>query len=131
MADGKIPAFNDVAEHDVGWGAWNVDYILGLDSPWAQYVLSLGLQKLCGISNAETYGERYRVLDATSCPSVIPSFLHESFKNTNEPTCRIHGKRGRRSEGLVVVVGGAGEMRVKSSGKVEWRLGRGRRYPGL
>ncbi|KAI8948488.1 hypothetical protein F4801DRAFT_556711 [Xylaria longipes] len=78
------PAFNDVAEHDVSWGAWNVDYIFDLDSPWAQYILSLGLQKLCEISSAETYEERYRALDATKCPSVTPSFLHEGFEIASE-----------------------------------------------
>ncbi|RYC56095.1 hypothetical protein CHU98_g10120 [Xylaria longipes] len=80
----KMLAFNDVAEHDVSWGAWNVDYIFGLDSPWAQYILSLGLQKLCEISSAETYEERYRALDATKCPSVTLSFLHEGFEIASE-----------------------------------------------
>ncbi|KAI0544218.1 hypothetical protein F4679DRAFT_591684 [Xylaria curta] len=68
-----LPAFDDVAEHDVAWGAWNIQsserggssYLV---SQYTQFLLSLGLEKVYEIASAETYEQRYRALDATRCP---------------------------------------------------------------
>ncbi|KAI1109804.1 hypothetical protein F5Y14DRAFT_390502 [Nemania sp. NC0429] len=77
------PVHNEVAEHDVGWGASNVSYEASPDSFHLQYILSLGIEKLCDIVNAETYEERYRVLDATNGPSSTVSFLYQGFETAN------------------------------------------------
>ncbi|KAI1745779.1 hypothetical protein F4680DRAFT_403203 [Xylaria scruposa] len=69
-----LPAFDDVAEHDVAWGAWNIRSISGpngssyLTSKYTQSLLSLGLKKVYEIASAETYEQRYRVLDAERRP---------------------------------------------------------------
>ncbi|KAK5625957.1 hypothetical protein RRF57_001673 [Xylaria bambusicola] len=80
-----IPAFNDVAEHDVQWGAANVEYDNQIDNSYTQTVLSLGLEKLYEISHAETYEERYRALDAKDSPHPNRNFLHAGLEEeTNE-----------------------------------------------
>ncbi|KAI8635657.1 hypothetical protein F5Y19DRAFT_482857 [Xylariaceae sp. FL1651] len=78
------PAFNDVVEHDIKWGAGGVPYGDSIDSPYIQDVLPLGLEKLHQIATTETYRERERFL----CPGYSPrwtySFLYEVFRNANE-----------------------------------------------
>ncbi|KAI1371051.1 hypothetical protein F4677DRAFT_436620 [Hypoxylon crocopeplum] len=78
------PAFNDIAEHDVAWGVFQVEYSNRVDSPFIQEVLSLGLEKLHQIVNAETYEERWRLLNSRECPNATVSFLHDGLQGANE-----------------------------------------------
>ncbi|KAI0973402.1 hypothetical protein F4678DRAFT_477867 [Xylaria arbuscula] len=74
------PSFNEVAEHDVNWGAANVEYDNEIDNPYVQAVLSRGLEKIYKISRAETYDERYRALNANKCPHCNSSFLCDGLE---------------------------------------------------
>lgn len=76
-------AFNDVAEHDVAWGAFNVDYGDLIDSPYIQHVLSLGLEELHRITLASTYEERYRLLNTPSGPPATSGFLQDALETAN------------------------------------------------
>ncbi|KAI0429077.1 hypothetical protein F5Y09DRAFT_311415 [Xylaria sp. FL1042] len=73
-------AFNEVAEHDVHWGAANVEYDNNIDNPYIQSILSRGLEKLYKISRAKTYEDRYRTLDADKSPHVNPDFLYQGLE---------------------------------------------------
>ncbi|OAQ61137.1 zinc finger domain-containing protein [Pochonia chlamydosporia 170] len=77
------PAFNDVAEHDVAWGAFNVNYGDLIDSPYIQHVLSLGLEELHRITLASTYEERYRLLNTPSGPPATNGFLQDALETAN------------------------------------------------
>ncbi|KAI3323322.1 hypothetical protein HD806DRAFT_544087 [Xylariaceae sp. AK1471] len=79
------PAFNDLVEHDVDWGAWEVEYCGEVDAPEMQHVLSRGLAKLHAIAGAETYEERHQVLDAYEIPDRTSEFLHDDFQYANKP----------------------------------------------
>ncbi|KAI1307128.1 hypothetical protein F5Y03DRAFT_126745 [Xylaria venustula] len=80
------PSFNEVAEHDVYWGAANVEYDNAIDNGYVQAVLSRGLEKIYKISRAETYDERYGVLNANECPHHNRGFLYEGLEEeANEP----------------------------------------------
>ncbi|TGJ80711.1 hypothetical protein E0Z10_g8051 [Xylaria hypoxylon] len=80
------PIFNEVAEHDVGWGSANVDYDNKPDNPYIQSVLSRGLAKIYAISVAETYEKQYRALNATKSPHANFGFLCEGLEyDANEP----------------------------------------------
>ncbi|USP72751.1 hypothetical protein yc1106_00025 [Curvularia clavata] len=73
------PAFNDIAEHDIAWGEFRVEYSDERDSIFIQYLLSLGLETLRRISMAETYEARYGLLIDDAVP-------HSDFTPTDERT---------------------------------------------
>ncbi|KAH0592215.1 hypothetical protein MHUMG1_10071 [Metarhizium humberi] len=77
------PAFNDIAEHDIAWGAFRVEYDDKIDSPFIQHLLSRGLKKLLSVILAETYLERHRLLYSRGCPPVTDNFLHEGLESAN------------------------------------------------
>ncbi|KAI0856525.1 hypothetical protein F4860DRAFT_492626 [Xylaria cubensis] len=72
------PTFNDVAEHDIAWGASNIDLIDYVIPYYAQYFLSFGLETVHVIASAKTYKQRYRVLDAADLPG-MRNFYFMSF----------------------------------------------------
>ncbi|KAJ2988039.1 hypothetical protein NUW58_g4185 [Xylaria curta] len=78
------PAFNDVVEHDIAWGAYNVEFGDRIDAPYTQNVLSLGLKKLYQITRAETYDDRERVLCSGYSPRATYFFLYEGLRYANE-----------------------------------------------
>ncbi|KAF5532687.1 zinc finger domain-containing protein [Fusarium phyllophilum] len=79
--------FDDVAEHDITWGELRVEYGVGIDSPYIQHLLSLGLKKLHQIIAAETYEARYKLLNDRrfSRPRIRSDFLYDALDNVNEP----------------------------------------------
>ncbi|KAF2276994.1 uncharacterized protein EI97DRAFT_305534 [Westerdykella ornata] len=58
LVQAVYPAFNDIAEHDIAWGEFRVEYGDQRDSIFIQYILSLGLQMIRKISKAKTYEAR-------------------------------------------------------------------------
>ncbi|KJK79987.1 hypothetical protein H634G_04226 [Metarhizium anisopliae BRIP 53293] len=78
------PAFNDIAEHDIAWGAFRVEYDDRIDSPFIQHILSRGLKKLYSIILAETYLERHQLLYDRGFPSITDNFLYEGLQSANE-----------------------------------------------
>lgn len=82
-------AFIDIAEHDIAWGAFNVDYIDRIDSPYIQQVLSVGLEKLHSIILAVTYKERYQLLYCRGSPRVTYDFLSRGLQTANERSDRV------------------------------------------
>ncbi|KAI9839078.1 MAG: hypothetical protein M1837_002255 [Sclerophora amabilis] len=59
-------AFDDVAAHDVDWGEMSINYETDTDPPgniWKQRMLSQGLSFLRRAVHAETYSERYQLLN--------------------------------------------------------------------
>lgn len=77
-------AFNDIAEHDIAWGAFRVEYDDRIDSPFIQHILSRGLKKLYSIILAETYLERHQLLYDRGFPSITDNFLYEGLQSANE-----------------------------------------------
>ncbi|MCJ1391400.1 hypothetical protein MMC18_004264 [Xylographa bjoerkii] len=58
-------AFNDVAEHDIDWGEWEIPYVDDYDAPdnfHKEGYLSLGLSFLHRLVTAETYEQRYALI---------------------------------------------------------------------
>ncbi|KAI9775732.1 MAG: hypothetical protein M1839_000934 [Geoglossum umbratile] len=78
------PAFNDIAEHDIVWGKFNVRFGDRIDSPYIQHLLSFGLQKLHQISTAETYEARHTLLYSRYGPEVTINFLYEALRLANK-----------------------------------------------
>lgn len=60
-----------------------VHYQEKLDSHHLQYVLSLGLEAISDIIKAESYKDRYQLLESKGCPSRIFSFLCEGLWEVN------------------------------------------------
>lgn len=56
-----------------------VEYWEKIDSPYIQHVLSLGLETIRDIIIAETYQDRYQLLESKGCPSKMFSFLYEGL----------------------------------------------------
>ncbi|KAH8170002.1 zinc finger domain-containing protein [Sarocladium implicatum] len=63
MARAIMPAFNDVAEHDVVWGASKIRYGHDVAPRGIQSLIPLGLAKLRVMIKAKTYEQRYKILD--------------------------------------------------------------------
>ncbi|ERS95277.1 hypothetical protein HMPREF1624_08489 [Sporothrix schenckii ATCC 58251] len=80
LARAVSPSFDDVAEHDISWGVSCVPYGVGVGSPPLEHVLSWGLARLYHLTEAETYEERYRLLDAGRNPAPTYSFLYEGLQ---------------------------------------------------
>lgn len=76
-------AFNDIAEHDIAWGEFRVEYGDQRDSVFIQYLLSLGLETLRRISMAETYEARYELLYSGYHPKFRDYFLYEALNCAN------------------------------------------------
>ena len=61
------PAFNDVAEHDVKWGEYEIPFLDNEYPPgddYQEYYISLGLDFLRKLINATTYDHRYQLLSS-------------------------------------------------------------------
>lgn len=82
-------AFDDVVDHDVAWGASNVEYG-AVESPSIQRILLSGLRQLHQITQAETYEERYGLLQhsctARHSPHATELFLCRGLLGANEQT---------------------------------------------
>ena len=76
-------AFNDIAEHDIAWGEFSVEYGNRIDSEFIQHLLSLGLAHLHRIVLAETYEARYKLL-YSNYPPHNSKFLYKGLKTANE-----------------------------------------------
>ncbi|KAL8739860.1 MAG: hypothetical protein Q9190_007378 [Brigantiaea leucoxantha] len=79
-------AFDDVAAHDVLWGAewsidWTDDYATG-DASWKESLLSQGLARIKMMGNARTYEARYHLVQGqTPCPDFDDEFLVEGLSS--------------------------------------------------
>ncbi|KAF2795333.1 hypothetical protein K505DRAFT_302244 [Melanomma pulvis-pyrius CBS 109.77] len=72
LARAILPAFNDVAEHDIDWGAVRVDYGDDISTGFIQYALSMGLVKIHQIITAQTFEARRKLL--RSDDKIYPNF---------------------------------------------------------
>ena len=77
-------AFDDIAEHEIAWGVFCVDYGEQIDSPYIQHLISTGLEKIYEAARAEAYEERYELLYSPDGPSATDLFLHENLHGANE-----------------------------------------------
>ncbi|KAL5316917.1 hypothetical protein ACEPPN_015969 [Leptodophora sp. 'Broadleaf-Isolate-01'] len=57
-----IPAFNEIAAHDVLWGSTNIEYATGPNSQHIQAILSRGLAHLHKIAMADSYVARRKLI---------------------------------------------------------------------
>ncbi|KAI8963187.1 hypothetical protein F5Y11DRAFT_365344 [Daldinia sp. FL1419] len=64
LADQVMPAFDDIARHDVTWGKHLVDFDVGGYDARIQHLLTLGLEKIQLISSADSYKDREALLKA-------------------------------------------------------------------
>ena len=77
-------AFNDIAEHEIGWDGCSIDAIdlvkFGdcFDSPLIQHILSLGLLCLRRLVDADSYNVRHQIL-CDPCLKYNHNFLYEAF----------------------------------------------------
>ena len=78
-----LVAFNDIAEEDVAWGAFEVNIADELDSGYVQHLMSLGLARIHKIAAAKTYEERHSVVYDVP-PKSNFDFLHEALGRSNE-----------------------------------------------
>lgn len=78
-----VIAFNEVAQHDVRWGTLRVEYWEKIDSPYIQHVLSLGSETIWAIITAETFQDKYQLLESKGCPSKMFSFLCEGLEEVH------------------------------------------------
>ncbi|KAH8582380.1 hypothetical protein B0O99DRAFT_603455 [Bisporella sp. PMI_857] len=72
------PVVNELAAHDVAWGEFRVEPALNPSSITLQGVLSLGLENLYGLGNAETYAQKLALLPFEH-PPVRPDFLYRAL----------------------------------------------------
>ncbi|PVH92818.1 hypothetical protein DM02DRAFT_619692 [Periconia macrospinosa] len=72
LARAILPAFNDVAEHDVDWGAVRVEYGDSISTGFIQYALSMGLVQIHRIITAKTFDARHELL--CSEKKIYPNF---------------------------------------------------------
>ncbi|KAK8136767.1 hypothetical protein PG984_004707 [Apiospora sp. TS-2023a] len=83
------PAFDDIVDHDIAWGASNVDYGT-INSPSIQRILFSGLDKLHQITQAEAYEKRYGLLydsrTGVCSPLARELFLYNGLLLANEQT---------------------------------------------
>lgn len=63
-----------------------------MESPYIQHLLSLGLEKLHQIITAETYEERYKLLNdhRSDCPRARLDFLYDALGNVNGPDDKLY-----------------------------------------
>lgn len=84
-----MTAFDDIVDHDVAWGASNVEYGAA-EAPSIQRILLSGLKKLHQIAQAETYEERQGLLHhycTSRCSPLAPElFLYDGLLGANEQT---------------------------------------------
>ena len=78
-----IVAFNDIAEEDMAWGAFEVNIADELGSGYVQHLMSLGLVCIHEIAAAKTYEDRYSVIYDVY-PNSNLEFLHEPPGRSNE-----------------------------------------------
>ncbi|KAM5351173.1 hypothetical protein ACJ41O_003896 [Fusarium nematophilum] len=67
LARELLPAFNDVAEHDVVWGEHSV-LLAEFDDNQIQHLLTLGLDRILEISSSITYEDREKLLRVREMP---------------------------------------------------------------
>jgi hypothetical protein len=60
-----------------------VQYREKIDSPYIQYVLSLGLEVIWDVITAESYQDRYQLLESKGCPSKMDVFLYGALWQVN------------------------------------------------
>ena len=77
--------FNDIAEHDVAWGEFWVEYVdtKAVGSGYIQPLLARGLPHVRRLVSAETYEQRYALLG--HAPDWISEFVHEALLISNDP----------------------------------------------
>lgn len=72
------PAFNDIALHDIYWGAFRTSCVDEFDDPYTESILSRGLRSIYSLSRAETYSQRHQLLGC-KIPNATTEFLHDAF----------------------------------------------------
>ncbi|KAK4033116.1 hypothetical protein C8A01DRAFT_40438 [Parachaetomium inaequale] len=74
------PAYNEVAIHDIAWGAHGADYARDTSDTATEWLLSRGLRSIHDIARATTYDRRYELIGAgTEKPHHAFVFLSEAF----------------------------------------------------
>lgn len=101
-AQPPLPAFNDIALHDIEWAASSVRYAVRLESKNTEEILSRGLEGILDIAQAETYERRYELIarDPAKPPSTS-SFLCEAFLDFEVVLFKPEGFRAYTNTGVV------------------------------
>ncbi|KAI2784300.1 hypothetical protein F4815DRAFT_455298 [Daldinia loculata] len=69
LARQVIPAFNEIARHDVVWGGeYSVDFDANIDDKTIQHLLTLGLERILLIASARSYRDREALLRIEEMP---------------------------------------------------------------
>ncbi|KAK0387914.1 hypothetical protein NLU13_4159 [Sarocladium strictum] len=88
-----LPAFNDVAEHDVGFGEMNIEFGNTVQIPGIQYLLTLGLEELRLFATTSTYEERCELLarhvDSLSDMPILCDILALGYTGQNANNCTL------------------------------------------
>ncbi|KAI1152023.1 hypothetical protein F4825DRAFT_462154 [Nemania diffusa] len=84
------PIFNEMAEHDVYWGALLVEPARGFGDARLQSFYFKGLVSLESIMKAETYDRQHELLDAWRSPYAPPRNLYRALKDFSYEACDEH-----------------------------------------
>ena len=60
--------FNDVAEHDITWGEYSINFNADIDHSAIQHLLTLGLGRVLEIISCGSYADRERLLRVDEMP---------------------------------------------------------------
>ncbi|KAI1251469.1 hypothetical protein MGN70_006037 [Eutypa lata] len=86
LAREVMPAFNDIAEHDITWGASSISHYAIPGTGRIQHILSLGLERILEIALCNVYADRERLLKVDGrSPGVNYDFLYEALWRTCYP----------------------------------------------
>ncbi|KAK7935315.1 hypothetical protein PG985_000810 [Apiospora marii] len=89
VTPGQLLTFDDIVDHDVAWGASNVEYGEA-EAPSIQRILFSGLENLHQIAEAETYEKRYGLIHhyraGRGSPLSTELFLYHGLLGANEQT---------------------------------------------
>ncbi|TVY73585.1 hypothetical protein LSUE1_G006855 [Lachnellula suecica] len=83
------PVYNDLAEHDILWSEFDVDYADDMDHPeYVEPLLARGLSFLHSVALAQSYNERYKLL-TPGYPVVSTRSLYDALIECNESNDEI------------------------------------------
>ncbi|OTB13372.1 hypothetical protein K445DRAFT_14044 [Daldinia sp. EC12] len=80
-----VPAFNDIARHDVVWGEHSIELDTSFDDAMIQDLLASGLERILQIASAKSYREREALLTVFEMPPGVNNvFLMYYFEGIEE-----------------------------------------------
>ncbi|KAJ8132048.1 hypothetical protein O1611_g1571 [Lasiodiplodia mahajangana] len=83
----RIMRFNEMAAHDVYWGAFQVEPVRWFGDPQLQSLYFKGLVSLDGLAKAKTYDRQHALLDHGRIPHARSRNLYRALKDFSYEVC--------------------------------------------